>query len=120
MPLIFRFGTSFLLGVTGLWFLFPVYLAIVELDIGPVGAHVEFLYEELIVGPVVPVLDFCFEVVVEYPLVLGVLYIRLQLCLGGSGCGSLRMLKVLAWHMFCNGIIIFLSLMANSNIIKSN
>ena len=81
--LISRFRTSFLFGVTGFWFLFLVDLAKVELDIGPVGAHVEFLYEELIVGPVIPVQDFSLEVVVEYPLVLGVLYIRLHLCLGG-------------------------------------
>ena len=90
--LISRFGTSFLFGVTGFWFLFLMDLAKVELDIGPMGAHVEFLYEELIVGPVTPVQDFGLEVVVEYPLVFIVLYKRLHLCLGGgpaaapSGC----------------------------------
>ena len=83
VALIFLFRTSWLFGVTGFWFLFLVDLAKVELDIGPVGAHVEFLYEELIVGPVIPVLDFCLEVVVEYLLVLVVLYKRLHLCVGG-------------------------------------
>ena len=59
--LISRLRAGFLLGVTGSKAVL-VDLAIVELDVRPVGAHGQLLEEELIVGPVVPVLDDFFEV----------------------------------------------------------
>ena len=66
-------------------------LAVVELDIRPVGTQGQLLEEELIVGPELPLLDHLLEVLPEGPVVFGPLGVLLQWRLGGSSCGSLQM-----------------------------